>query len=140
MSKIFNTYLELKKLNKDTIYLFKSGIFFLAIDADAYKLSKIFNFKLGYLTTDIVKCGFPCSSFQKYFNLFKAYNLEIKIIELEKNIVFSLTNFEQNNHIVSLLEFINNVDVNNLSVSEAYSLIENLKQKVDKIYELGIVK
>ena len=87
MSKLYNTYLALKKQDSKTIYLFKSGIFFLALDKDAYTLSDIFHFKLGNLTDTIVKCGFPCSSFDKYSSLFKVQTLTIKIIELENNTV-----------------------------------------------------
>lgn len=130
MSKLYNTYIELKKENPETIYLFKSGIFFLAIDDDAYVLSKIFNLKIGKLTNNVVKCGFPCSSLNKYTTLFKAHNLHIKIIETNKNIIYSFTEYLQDRSIIELLELINSVDINNLSILEAYSFIENLKNRV----------
>lgn len=77
-------YIELKQQNSKTIYLFKNGIFFIALNEDAYSLSNIFNFKISNFTPTIVKCGFPCSSFEKYEKLFNACNLEVKIIETEK--------------------------------------------------------
>ena len=100
MSKLYNTYLALKKQDSQTIYLFKSGIFFLALDKDAYTLSDIFHFKLGNLTDTVVKCGFPCSSFDKYSNLFKIHNLGFKIIELEKNNVYSFNEYKKNQSVV----------------------------------------
>ena len=56
MSKLYNTYLALKKQDSQTIYLFKSGIFFIAIDDDARTLSNAFDFKLSNLNNDILKC------------------------------------------------------------------------------------
>ena len=130
MSKLYNTYLALKKQDSKTIYLFKSGIFFLALDKDAYTLSNIFHFKLGNLTNIVVKCGFPCSSFDKYSNLFKIHNLDFKVIELESNTIYNFNEYKQNQSIVELLELISSVDVNNLSISEAYQWIEDVKNKV----------
>lgn len=129
MSKLYNTYLTLKKQDSKTIYLFKSGIFFLALDKDAYTLSDIFHFKLGNLTDTIVKCGFPCSSFDKYSCLFKVHNLTIKIIELENNMVYHFHDYQQSKTITELLKTISSVDINNLSITEAYQWIEDLKTK-----------
>lgn len=133
MSKLYNIYLELKKKDKNTIYLFKSGIFFIAINDDAYLLSKIFNFKITNLNNIAVKCSFPCSSLDKYSNLFKLYNLNVEIIDLDKNYIHKLKAYKQNNKIEELLNIINSIDVNNLSISEAYKFIENIKNKVYEI-------
>ena len=137
MSKLYNTYLALKKQDLQTIYLFKSGIFFIAIDKDAYTLSNIFNFKLGNLTNTVVKCGFPCSSFDKYANLFKLHHLPIKIIKLEDNTLYSFNEYQQSKALIELLEYIHSVDVNNLSITEAYQWIENLKNKAMNINNLA---
>ena len=137
MSKLYNTYLALKKQNSETIYLFKSGIFFLALDKDAYILSNTFNFKLGNLTDTVVKCGFPCSSINKYSNLFKVHNLTIQIIELDNNIIYNLNEYIHSQSIIELLEVINSVDINNLSITEAYQWIKDLKHKASKFNDYG---
>ena len=133
MSKLYNTYLELKKQNSQTIYLFKSGIFFLALDKDAHILSSTFHFKLVNLTDTIVKCGFPCSSIDKYSNLFKVHNLTIKIIEPDNNIMYNLADYTQSQSMIKLLDCINYVDVDNLSITEAYQWIKDLKNKFKEI-------
>lgn len=46
MSKLYSIYKKLKESNKDTVYLFKSGIFYIAISDDASLLSSKFKFKL----------------------------------------------------------------------------------------------
>lgn len=133
MSKLYNTYVELKKQNPKSIYLFKSGIFFIALDEDAHVLSNLFHFKLSSFTPEVVKCGFPCSSFEKYGKLFKACNLDIKLIEADKNITYTLKDYSQNSSITELLNSIKSVDINNLSISEAYAFLEKLQKTVMEI-------
>lgn len=60
MSKIYDKYLKLKSSNdyqENTVYLFKSGIFFIFIEEDAKTMSQLLNLKLGKLNENIVKCG-----------------------------------------------------------------------------------
>ena len=139
MSKLYNTYLELKKKDEKIIYLFKSGIFFIALDDDAYTLSKFFHFKITNLTDTIVKCGFPCSSFDKYSNLFLLHNLKVKIIELSNRVIYPLKDYTQTTKITELLNDIKSIDINTLSIQEAYQFIENLKNKVTKINNGDII-
>lgn len=133
MSKLHSMYLDLKKENSDTLLLFKSGIFYLAIDQDAIYLSELLDFKLTNLNNTVQKCGFPCNSLDKYLRLFKACNLNIKIIEVDKNTSYTLKDYEQNTASLEIIELIKNIDINNLSIPEAYAFIENLKKKVDNI-------
>ena len=130
-SKLFNIY-TLEKKNNDNILLFKSGIFYIALAEDATKLSNLFGFKLTNLNDSIKKCGFPCSSVDKYLSLFKAHNLEIKFIEPDKNISYDVKQFNQNQINNSLIDEIKNVDINSLSVSEIYSFVEKLKTMVEE--------
>ena len=66
MSKLYLIYKKLKEINKTTIYLFKSGIFYIALSDDAIFLSSKFNLKLTNLNSTILKCWFPVSSIDKY--------------------------------------------------------------------------
>lgn len=133
MSKLYSMYLNLKKQNPDTLFLFKSGIFFLAIDKDALRLSELLDLKLTNLNNTVQKCGFPCASLEKYLKLFKACNLDIKMIEIDKNTSYDLREYEQDKNTLEILDLIKNINIDNLSVSEAYNFIETLKQKVDSI-------
>ena len=152
MSKLYNTYLELKKKDKETIYLFKSGIFFISLDNDAYILSKLFHFKITNLTDTVVKCGFPCSSFNKYSHLFQLHHLSIKIIELENNALYSFNEYKQNQYVVDLLEFINSIEESHqtqklntskpkiLLVSHPYNVYDNYIgiPIIKKLEQMGI--
>ena len=133
MSKLLNIYLNEKENNQDTILLFKSGIFYIAIDKDATILSQLVHLKLTNLNDKIKKCGFPCSSLDKYLKLFRLHNLNVKLIEIDKNISYSIPEYTNSKLVQELLEQIDNVNVDNLSISDAYKFIEDLKEKVINI-------
>lgn len=131
MSKLFNIYTKLKYENSEIIYLFKSGIFYIALDKDAEFLSKKYNYKLTNLTPDVLKCGFPCTSFDKHYLNFLNDNINFKIIE--NNTIFEINEYIQNDKLLSLVNKIKDINVNELSVSEAYNFIEELKEISNKL-------
>lgn len=133
MSKLFNIYLNEKEKNEDKILLFKSGVFYIAIDKDAIILSQLLNLKLTNLNDKVQKCGFPCSSIDKYLKLFKLHNLNVKLIEIDKNTSYSIQEYTESKIIKELLEQINNVNLDTLSISEAYKFIEDLKETVNNL-------
>ena len=124
MSKLVETYSKLKEDNPNTILLFKQGIFFIALADDAQKLSNSFGFKLTYLNSETLKCGFPCSNIDKYLNKFNNMNLEIRIID--SNTLYRPNEYSINNNIKK-------INVDTLSISERYEFIEELQKEVNKI-------
>lgn len=126
MSKLVGMYRRLKEQDSETLYLFKSGIFYIFLDKDALKINELLSLKLTHLNNDVLKCGFPSSSIDKYYIKFKENNVNVKIIE--NNIVFSELEFFKEKKYLQLIEMIKNVNTNNLSVSEAYAFIEDLKK------------
>ena len=133
MSKLYNAYTQLKKQDSKTIYLFKSGIFFIALNEDAHLLSNLFELKLGKLNDSVVKAGFPCSSYDKYENMFKSRNLNVQIVNVEEQKYTKFKEYTKNKSIANILDSIKKVDIDNLSITEAYQFIENLKTKINEI-------
>ncbi|MEG1010187.1 MAG: hypothetical protein RSF67_10325 [Clostridia bacterium] len=135
MSKLYNIYLSLKKEepNTTTLYLFKSGIFFIFIDNDAQSIYQLLNLKLTHLTNTIVKCGFPISSLEKYLNLLESTPYTIKIIDTTSNTIYAPKDFSINTKITELLNIISKIDIDNLSVKQAYESISNIKNSVNLI-------
>lgn len=133
MSKLYSLYKNLKKQNNDTIYLFQSGIFYIALSDDAVLLSNKFNFKLTNLNNSVLKCGFPTSSIDKYTKIFNNNNVNFKLVDIEKNIIYLPNEYTFNKDIVLLLNFISSVKTDNLSISEAYEFIEHVKKQAEKI-------
>ena len=129
MSKLYQTYAALKMQNSSQLYLFKSGIFYIFLDEDAKLISTKFNLKLTNLNSMVVKCGFPTSQ----INLFNIANISFKIVDVQKNELYSPKDFILDKNILSFLQKISSTNAYDLSISEAYDFIESIS-KESKIF------
>lgn len=135
MSKLIKIYKTLKQQNTEKLYLFKSGIFYIFLDEDAIKMSKEFKFKLTNLNDEFVKCGFPSNSFDKYMSLIKRLDYDVEIVNPNNNIHYSIKNYSDHLNVTNLLNEIISIDVDNLSIRDAYSILDKLKNECKKIME-----
>ena len=136
MSKLLTTYTNLKKQDNETFYLFKIGLFYNFINEDASIMSNLLHLKITNLSPAIIKCGFPNNSFDKYMKILLSLPYKIKIIDsLENNTLFELKNFETNKKIKEIIFKISEIDVNNISITEAYSLLEDLQEEAQKLLQ-----
>lgn len=136
MSKLLTTYTNLKKQDNETFYLFKIGLFYNFINEDASIMSNLLHLKITNLSSAIIKCGFPNNSFDKYMKVLLSLPYKIKIIDsLENNTLFELKNFETNKKIKEFIFKISEIDVNNISITEAYSLLEDLQEEAQKLLQ-----
>lgn len=128
MSKLYEKYKNLKLENSSKLYLFKSGIFYIFLDEDAIKMSNLLNLKLTNLNETIVKCGFPVKNIDKYIHLIKLNNYEVDIIDSIQS-SYSSQDYIFNDNAKEFIQYISNIDYYNLSVSEAFALIEEITSK-----------
>ena len=128
MSKLYKTYLILKNQDKNTLYLFKSGIFYIFLDEDAKIISNILNLKLTKLNDNIVKCGFPINSFEKYSKLLKEKGFDFSIIDENYSIVTSTSNYLSNIEIVNIINKIKKMDINKTSPIQAFNILSNFQK------------
>lgn len=133
MSKMYKRYVELKKENSSKIYLFKSGIFYIFLDDDAKKMSAVLNLRLTSLNADVLKCGFPVNNLEKYLSLLKNSGYDVNLVENINTTPISPKNYLLNSSIHDLLNDISIIKVDELSIKEAYSLLESLCNKSKKI-------
>lgn len=136
MSKLYDKYLFLKSTEDNSnknLYLFKSGIFFIFLDQDAKIASSLLNLKLTFLTPEIVKCGFPINSLEKYKLLLTNSTYSLKIIDNTNDTIFNINEYSIDNKISELLYQIRNIDTNSLSIKEAYEFIDNIKNTANSI-------
>lgn len=136
MSKLYNKYKELKQNSNSfekKLYAFKSGVFFLFIDSDAKLVSSLLNLKLGKLNDEIVKCGFPVSSLEKYIRLLKCNGYEVEIIDINNNHSYSPNSYLRNNAIQNIVEDILRKDIDSLSISEAYDFLYYIQKELNFI-------
>lgn len=128
MSKLYKRYVELKNTNEDQLYLFKSGMFFIFLDSDAKLVSQELNLKLTKLNDDVVKCGFPVNSLQKYTTILKERGFNFCIIDENSSIVSSNTDYLSNLEIVSIVNKMKEININELSPIQAFNILSNFKK------------
>lgn len=135
MSKLVNLYQMLKEKDSETLYLFKSGIFYIFLDKDAQKVSNYFGLKLTYLNSSVLKCGFPQNSLNKYLNLFNSSPFTIKIVDNTSMVEYSISDFTIQNDYLNIFNQLSNINIESLSVKEAFELISDLQKKSQQILQ-----
>lgn len=126
MSRLYNTYLELKKQDKNTYYLFPSGLFYIFLEEDAKIASHTFNLKCNKLNDSVIKCGFPTNSLPKYQILFDQLHMKVKIVSLE-NTSPKMTNVQLD----KLLTQLKNLDLNQMTPIDAWNLLNDIKEEIE---------
>lgn len=115
MSKLYEKYLELKNKDSKFYYLFKCGNFYIFLDDDAKEINKVTLLKLTKINANIVKCGFPINSLEKYMNIFKNLNLDIKIVKDSKN------------SIDKIIKKLKKIEINNITPLKALKVLKELQ-------------
>lgn len=129
MSKLLNLYSMLKKQDSSKLYLFKSGIFCIALEDDALTLSDLFNFKLIDLNANSIKCGFPISKISYYSHLLNINNIKFKIIDPNESLVIN----NSNNSYEPIIQEILNIDFNNLTFKDAFFKLQDFQTKLKNL-------
>lgn len=128
MSKLFNQYKALKENDKNKIYLFKSGIFYVAIEHDAQFLSDTIGFKLTNLNETTKKCGFPVTRIDYYKKIFDIGNINYELIE-DSKVTVDLKNKNLNEIILNLT----NLDFDNITYKQAFEILQNTSNEIKQI-------
>lgn len=128
MSKLQKLYDELKKKDKNQIYIFKVGIFYNILNEDAKVVNNAIGLKLTDLGPNIVKCGFPVSNLEKYTNLLKSKKIEFKVIN-----TLTSSNNQNTSSYGSIIKQIQNINLDNTTCKEAFDLLYNIQQKLKNI-------
>lgn len=122
MSKIYEKYSKLKKDNPNIVYLFKSGAFYIAINEDANLLNTQLNLKITPLGTDMIKCGFPVLSIEKYKEMMEECEIIYKIVEFENDNISRNNYNKQENKNINYNKNNENIPTknNNLTIYQKY--------------------
>lgn len=130
MSRLYKKYLELKRCNKEKLYLFKAGIFYLFLEDDARFMSEKLKLKLTNLNEKVVKCGFPISNLNKYARWLDSHNLVWEIIE------FNYINLNSKDIVYkNIIDNLIKIDLDNISPLEALKILSNFKKNIISIYD-----
>ena len=138
MSKLYEEYLKLKKDNNDVIYLFKSGIFYIALENDARTLNEKLGFKLTNLNENVVKCGFPQQKLDTYINIIKNLEFNVEIIDSKYEKIGNYSDYLNNNKLKDVITQILNTDMDNISFRDSFYFLEKIKKEIEEIYNYCI--
>lgn len=127
MSKLVKLYTKLKQENPDKLYLFKSGIFYIAIDDDALTLSELFDFKIIDLNSKSIKCGFPTNKISYYSGLLNINNVDFEIINSLETITIKNANQVLYENIINDILKIN---FDEITFKDAFFKLQNLQEKL----------
>ncbi len=133
MSKLYKQYTENKKNNTDKIYLFKSGIFYLALNEDAQKLSKIFDFKITNLSDKLTKIGFPGGRLEYYTKQLEQQNIEYEIIDSNNKAVENVSEYLNNLKTKEIMDGLMELDMNNVTFKEAFDILLSTNKQLKQI-------
>ena len=133
MSKLFTMYQNLKSENSSDLYLFKSGMFYIFLDDDARKINELLGLKLTNLNSSVQKCGFPQNFLNKYLKLLNYLPYSIKIIDGSSMTKYNVSEYILDQNCFNILSKLSSVDINSLSVKEAFDFISNLKSESQNI-------
>lgn len=126
MSKLLKQYEELKKKDPNKIYIFRVGIFYNILNEDARLVSKEIGLKITDLSPEIIKCGFPVATLEKYTNLLKEHDIKFEVISNQ-------TSSNQNTSYSKIIQKILNIDLDNTTCKEAFDILYNIQQNLKNI-------
>ena len=135
MSKLLKQYEDLKKENKDTIYLFRVGIFYNIINQDANLVNEQLGLKITDLGPNIYKCGFPVSQLEKYKRIFDQKEINYTVIDNFPNNSITTNDYLNNIELKKIVNKIIEIDFNNTTFQQSFNLLLDIQEKLKNIYK-----
>lgn len=135
MSKLYAKYSEIKNSNPDLLYLFKSGIFFIALEDDAKLLSEELKLRVTNLNENIVKCGFPVSREEHYLRLLQAKEIPFQIVDSTYGVVENYSDYMNNDKLKDIIGKITSINFDEITFKEAYEILLSTSTKLKEIYK-----
>ena len=125
MSKMYNKYLELKAIDKNKVYIFEVGIFYIFLDEDARLVCTKLTLKLTKLTGEIVKCGFPVANYMKYQKLLDLFDVKHEIVRLQHDSKVPPSK--------RILDEIKTMNIVYISPLEALSILNDMHEELNRV-------
>ncbi len=129
MSKLYKKYKELKYKNPDSVILFKSGIFYIALENDAIFLSEKLGLKLSFFNNEISKCGFPVSRFSFYSHLLNELSIPYVVFDSQSSLSpYDINQAELN----SVISYILSLNLNCITYRESFDILQRIQEMLKK--------
>jgi len=94
-------------------------------------LNEKLGLKLTSLSPEIVKCGFPISSLDKYTKKLDELQLKYKVIDDLPNNT-NIEDYANNIEVKKILNKIKNLDMNNTTFQQAFNILLDVQNKLKK--------
>lgn len=135
MSKLYQKYLTLKREEEEKLYLFENGIFYIFLAEDAAKVHEVLDLKCTWFTDEIMKCGFPKNSLNKYLERLEEASLEVQLIPSgtnSKTIVSTnvSSKVEKSQDLEAFVTRIKKMNFDDTTPMMAYKMLRELKEKL----------
>ena len=113
MSKIVREYNRLKNKDKDKLYLFRVGRFYIFIGDDVNTINNYMVLKATKFSHEYDKCGFPVDKIDDYMRVFNNLKLDVEVIDEIKDI--------------DAINELKNINIDELSREDAINLLKEIK-------------
>lgn len=134
MSKLLKSYVSLKVMDCSKFYLFKNGIFYVFLEDDAKIMAPLLNLKLTNLNQTVVKCGFPINSLDKYLQKLQGTEYTVHIVcDEDFNFSIDVNDFINNKALHEVLDNFLSINIDSLSIAQAFDLLYDLQNKFKNI-------
>lgn len=137
MSKLYAKYTELKKKNPNLVYLFKVGIFYLALEEDALRLSEPLKLNLGKLTEKVAKVGFPVSTRERYVRLLEALSIPFQFVDDTYGVIENYSDYANNEKLKEVVNKILSINFDDTTFKETFEILLGLQKELKIIYPKG---
>lgn len=134
MSKLYLKYMELKKANPEPVYLFKVGIFYIALAEDATKLSENLKLNIGKLNEEVIKVGFPVSSRERYIRLLETLSIPFQFVDSTYGVIENYSDYANNEKLKAIVANVLSLDFDNLTFKDSFEILCDMQKQLLEIY------
>ena len=127
MSKLYLKYTELKKANPTPVYLFKVGIFYIA-------LSENLKLNIGKLNEEVIKVGFPVSSRERYVRLLEALSIPFQFVDSTYGVIENYSDYANNEKLKAIVANVLSLDFDNLTFKDSFEILCDMQKQLLEIY------
>lgn len=122
MSRIYEEYQRLKKINPNKLYMFKSGNFYIFIGDDLEKLKENLVLKETSFCKETNKWGFPLNAKDKWLNILNNLEYDVEVIEEIKT-----TSMDE------LFNFVDKINIDELTPVDGLIKLKEVKEMFEYV-------
>lgn len=132
-NKKYMKYLELKKEDAQTIYIFPNGIFYAVFDEDADLIHSLLGFVIKKMGNQYRKCEFPVDYFFRYRQVLEKMAIPYDIIDSNFERVDNIDKYNQDIKKIKIINKIEEINLDNKTPNEALNILYEIQNEIKNI-------